>query len=1400
MSSSKYPEMNWGSPDLQEEFKLFKQRMELVLADQEVTDEKKKAIKIKIAVGNEGLRRINASGLSEADKEKPEKLWSLFEAQLMVKVNFRVHRLELMRYRQKTDESIDEFVIRCRDKAKSCDFDESELDERIIELVIASTQSVEFQKSLLDQPKGFKIEQILTEGRKYEAVAASRQCLEMLDPKESVDAFRRSNARACGRCGRNHKPRQCPAFDNVCHACGIKGHWAKFCKKSKSDRKKSDQKSDDHASDNVKSEQSRRNTKRSKSSSRKKKPITGLDTRHDSDTDHDQNTSSPTHYHATFDSIDTHRKEPYVVMKDDGSIAYSHIDVIFPQREGQHGLYLKVDSGASANTITVRTANNVYGEKWKKVAKRTDVKLYGYGRVPIPCRGALDIKCRYKGEWSTQRFYIADVDGPCILGLKACRILGIITIHEINTTPTQTNTQTPITSVEDLKGKYPGQFDAIGSFQGTAELHVKEDAKPTIDAPRKCSVHLKDKIKEELDKMEQQGVIRKVEYHTDWCSSMTTVVKKDGSIRICLDPRRLNNALKRCPHKTPTLEEVQPIFAGAQYFSKLDAKAGYWSVHLDENSQDLTTFRTPNGRYCFQRLPFGLCTSQDIFQQHMDRIVQNIPGCVCIADDIAIVGSTEEEHDKNLYLLMEKAKQEGLVFNSSKCMIKQESINFFGSTYTRSGIRPDRSKVEAIMKMPSPKDKEDVQRCLGLFTYLAAYIPNFSEKSATIRELLHKDTPFVWDEDHEHALNSLKESISTGSCLQFFDTKKETTLEVDASLKGLGACLLQEGKPVAFASKSLSSAESNYSNIERETLALVFGITRFHTFLFGKEFTVITDHKPLEMIWKKPLKSAPPRLQRLLIKVQGYNCEVKYRPGKEMILSDTLSRLPNPKEGRDIPLDITVETIMADVEDSHNLDLIFFGQNKRDQLQKETANDPVLRSLWQTVTQGWPETIKELPTPLRQFWSYREEIGVSDGVIFKGSQVIIPKTLQEDILRQLHLGHMGIESTRRLARETVFWPNINKDVERITKECDACQEHQARQEKEPLLPHDIPPAPWTKLGTDMFMLNRQEYLLVTDYYSKYPIVSRMNNTSSAAIAAEMSGIFCLFGPPEEIVSDNGPQFVGKPFQDMCKKWNIKHTTSSPHYPRSNGLAERMVRTVKNLLGKCSQTGQDSQLAMTNLRATPVDNHMKSPAELLFGRPIRTTLPSHHLSRDSSTTEHLLNRQRKMKESHDRRAGNDLPPLYVGQPVRVLHPRDHTWIPAKVSKVCEEPRSYEVSTPNGGILRRNRSHLREIPTTNSTPRRRVRFDEDDNAVQQDDARSYDENSEKNSNQKQSQNVRNHNAQSDNDSRNNQNNRSSENNGKRNNHDNQNNQSRNSNKKTRSGRNIRPPSRYMFEDEH
>ena len=275
------------------------------------------------------------------------------------------------------------------------------------------------------------------------------------------------------------------------------------------------------------------------------------------------------------------------------------------------------------------------------------------------------------------------------------------------------------------------------------------------------------------------SIIRKVKEHTSWCSIIVYSTKRDGSLRICIDPKKLNESIKRCPRKTPTLKDINPVLVGVKHFSKLDTKAGYWSVPLEEQSQLRTTFRTPMGRYCCQRLPFGLCITQDIFQQRMDEILESLEGCVGIADNTCVFGATEEEHDERLKALMEVAKSSGLVFNSEKCMIKQSSISFFGNIYSAAGVSPDPSKVKDIHEMPVPQDKEDLQRFLGLMTYMGSFISNLSKLAAVLRELLKKDVPFESSEDHQRAFTELKKAITTEACMAYYDVKKPIMLEVD---------------------------------------------------------------------------------------------------------------------------------------------------------------------------------------------------------------------------------------------------------------------------------------------------------------------------------------------------------------------------------------------------------------------------------------------------------------------------------------------------------------------------------------------------------------------------------------------------------------------------------------------
>ena len=340
-----------------------------------------------------------------------------------------------------------------------------------------------------------------------------------------------------------------------------------------------------------------------------------------------------------------------------------------------------------------------------EVTPQSNTTLSAYNGSKIPQYGSISLPCRYSSsEWVNAEFYIADTEGPAILGLSNSRQLQLVTLHcAIDKDRCRPGDMDPVKSVQDLKDQYPDRFGALGQFPGTYHIVTDATVQPMIHAPRKCPIQMKDELQSALDKMTRDKVITKVTEPKDWVSRLAFSRKKDGSRRICLDPKDLNRAIKRCHHKTPTLEEITHKFTGATHFSTLDAKNGYWSVTLYSESSLLTTFNSPFWRYCFIRMPFGLIMSQDVFQQKMDMILESCPGTFGIADDVAVFGRREVEHDANLHNLMRVSREHGLVFNSKKCAIKTLQISFFGTIYDEKGVHPDPKKVEDIKMHPTPE-------------------------------------------------------------------------------------------------------------------------------------------------------------------------------------------------------------------------------------------------------------------------------------------------------------------------------------------------------------------------------------------------------------------------------------------------------------------------------------------------------------------------------------------------------------------------------------------------------------------------------------------------------------------------------------------------------------------------
>ena len=404
-----------------------------------------------------------------------------------------------------------------------------------------------------------------------------------------------------------------------------------------------------------------------------------------------------------------------------------------------------------------------------------------------------------------------------------------------------------------------------------------------------------------------------------------------------------------------------------------------------------------------------------------------------------------------------------------------------GNIVSESGLKPGIEKVCAITQLPLPQSKEELQRFLGMVNYLSQFIPNQSEITAPLQNLQKKDVMWIWSYEHTQAVERLKQILSSQPVLKFHDPTKPVKLQVDASKAGLGACVLQDGHPIAYASRSLTQAEEYYAQIEKELLAVVFGCERFNHYVYGRPVDVESDHKPLVSVNKKPLTKVSPRLQCLLLRLQKYEVNITYVPGKYMYVADTLSRayLDEPPSEQELSDDMEVIV--------HSLvERLPLTKEKLAQMKAATAQDEILQMLSKVARNGWPSHKSKLPASVAYYWNLRAEIDEAEGLLFPGEKLIIPQEMRQDVLNCIHESHPGMEKCKSRARAVVYWPSMSTAIERVISKCSACLTYQRENQKEPLLPHEVPQRPWQKLGADIFELNSKSYLLVVDYYPKHP--------------------------------------------------------------------------------------------------------------------------------------------------------------------------------------------------------------------------------------------------------------------------------------------------------------------------
>ena len=940
----------------------------------------------------------------------------------------------------------------------------------------------------------------------------------------------------------------------------------------------------------------------------------------------------------------------------------------------------KVDSGADVTVISEKDLQRFPGVK---LVNSTKV-LCGPGNSKLDVLGKFQCTMETDKYYSVQDVYVVRGLSLALLGrpaIESLRIIGQVNLSSVHV-------------ADKYKSKFPKLFKGLGKTDWEYTIKLDSSAQPySLSVPRRVSLPLMDKVKAELQRMQDIGVVSKVDEPTPWCSGMVAVPKANSDqVRICVDLTKLNESVIREKHMLPTVEESLSKLAGGRYFTKIDQNCGFWQVRLNPESRLLTTFITPFGRYCFNRLPMGISSASEYFQKKMSQLLEGIPGVVCQTDDCLISGETLEQHDERVFKVLERLESAGITLNQSKCVFAQRSLTFLGHLIDEHGIRACPEKVRAITEMATPQDIHDIRRFLGMVNQLAKFSRNIAEKSKPLRDLLSKKNAWSWGPAQESAFNDIKQEISSETVLAHYDPNKEILLSADSSSFGLGSLLRQKHgdvwKPVAFASRSLSETECRYAQIEKEALAVTWACEKFSNFLIGTTFHVETDHKPLvPLLSTKDLSDIPPRIQRFKMRLMRFHFSISHTSGKALYTADTLSRAPlNIKEESDIDLQLQTQAFVDSVVNG-----IPASQSRLDQVKSNYNSDEVCSSILRYCSEGWPEK-SALNETLKPYWAYRGEFSVQDGLLLKGVRLVIPKTMHGEILEKLHGGHFGIAKCRERAKTSVWWLGLSTELENMVKSCQKCIE-QSKDHAEPLKPIEFPSRPWQRIGADLFYLNGTTYLLVVDYFSRYVELAKIHSQTSASIINHLKPIMASHGICEYFHSDGGKYFTSNEFKEFAMQYDFKLVTSSPKFAQSNGMIERHVGTIKDMLKKAD----DPYLALLSYRSLPLHNGF-SPSQLCMGRNLRTPLPVNPKVLDPNwpAMKKVAAREKTLKHKqkyyHDKRhRARLLKPLSRNQNVWVKDQKK-TGI---VRSESEFPRSYHVQTDQG-IIRRNRRFLSTLP--------------------------------------------------------------------------------------------------------
>ncbi|XP_050295859.1 uncharacterized protein LOC126735794 [Anthonomus grandis grandis] len=772
-------------------------------------------------------------------------------------------------------------------------------------------------------------------------------------------------------------------------------------------------------------------------------------------------------------------------------------------------------------------------------------------------------------------------------------------IQSVDTlTPTQKGTLDRL--IEDV-------FSNMSSTLGCTnlvKLEIRTNSAPIKQRYYPLSRALQKDVNTELEQMIANGIVEPS--ISPWSSPIVMVKKKTGEWRFCVDYRALNRVTIKDSYPIPFVSATLDKLRDAKFLSTLDIKSAYWQIPIAPESRPLTAFTVPTrGLFQFTRMPFGLTNAPAVWQRLIDSVigVDLEPYVFVYLDDVIISTPSFEEHIRVLREVIQRIVKAGLTLNREKCTFCKPELKYLGYIVNSSGLLVDPDKIEAILRIPTPKTVTDIRRIVGLTSWYRRFVPNFSTIVSPLTSLTMKNVKFVWSPECENAFNTIKEKLVSAPVLSCPDFDLPFIIQCDASDFGLGAVLYQvqgdEEHAICFLSRSLTKNERRYSTTEKECLAVIFAIEKLRPYVEGSHFTVVTDHYSLK--WLNSIKDPVGRIARWAVRLQQYDFDIVHRKGKDNIVPDALSR------------SVPVVDEVAPLNDMSTNDSSFLIDKWYSSMLKRVKEQPSKYPLW------WISNNKLYKRTKSKY----PALDNPDDAWLQ----IVPRNQRSDVIKAHHdpptCGHLGVFKTLSRISQKYYWPNMKCDVARYIARCHTCLRTKPLQKVSSghlLSPQPTLTRPWQILSVDLvgpLPRSRSGYsfvLSVYDLFSKYPLFFPLRVATASSILKWLEDhVLLVYGIPDRIIADNGPQFRSGAFQNKMQEYGIQIRYTANYHPQANPV-ERVHRVLKTIIS--SYVDEDHRTwdlilakAGCAIRSARHEVTGLTPNFVIFGRELRFLCPT-----------------------------------------------------------------------------------------------------------------------------------------------------------------------------------------------